>query len=185
MIMYNLVQVEAIKLAVWNIEAKGHFSQEILENSIIWLLERYKESKNKVYLEKASDHIYAYLELGFCYEEIEAQAAFVTENLGMEITEIDALKKRSYPKILLSKANIRRLIGRWNPRLQSMPISAAVDDIFEKAKEKQQGEYLYHCGKILCGQEEDGIWENTYRLYVDEEKAVFQDVNRYRYYQLV
>lgn len=66
-----------------------------------------------------------------------------------------------------------------------MPISAAVDDIFEKAKEKQQGEYLYHCGKILCGQEEDCIWENTYRLHVDEEKAVFQDVNRYRYYQLV
>lgn len=69
-----------------------------MENSIIWLIERYKESKNKIYLEKASDHIYAYLELGFSYEEIEAQAAFVTENLGMDITEIDALKKEAIQK---------------------------------------------------------------------------------------
>lgn len=183
--MYNKVQIEAIKLAVWNLEAKRYHSKEILKNSMVWLIERYKQDNDGIYLEKELNHIYAYLELGFSFEEIKQQVSFVLENGKMDAAELAELKKSCCPKIQLNKSSVRGLIGRWNPHLHSMPISDVVDDIIMKAGEKQEGEYLYHCGKRLSGQGNDSIWENTYRLLVSKEGAVFQDVNKYKYYQLM
>lgn len=183
--MYNKVQIEAIKLAVWNLEAKRCHSKEILKDSMIWLIERYKQDNDSIYLEKEVDHIYAYLELGFSFEEISQYVSFVLENGKIDAAELTALKKKCCPKIRLNKSSIRGLMGRWNPNLHSMPIAEVVNDIMMKVGEKQQGEYLYHCGKRLSGQEDDGIWENTYRLLINEEGAVFQDVNQYKYYQLM
>jgi hypothetical protein len=99
--------------------------------------------------------------------------------------DLEALKKRRYPRIKLSKSNIRSLMGRWNPVLHSMTITEVVDDIYEKTFEKLEGEYLYHCGKIISSQDEECLWQHTYKLYINDGDALFQDVNRYKYYQLV
>ena len=182
---YNLVQIEAIKLAVWNAESRKRFSKEILKESITWLIEAYQHSSDEFFLEKAFIHIYAYLDLGFSYEEISGQIAYITENLAVDDEDMEELKKRRYPRIKLSKSNIRSLMGRWNPVLHSMTITEVVDDIYEKTVEKLEGEYLYHCGKIISSQDEECLWQHTYKLYINDGDALFQDVNRYKYYQLV
>lgn len=182
---YNLVQVEAIKLAVWNTESRSRYSKEILEESIAWLLEAHQRSNDCFYLEKAFNHIYAYLELGYPYEEIRGKIAYVTENLAVDNEELEVLEEKRYPRIKLSKTNIRNLMGRWNPVLQSMTITEVVDDIYEKAIKKQKGVYLYHCGKNIGGQDEECLWQHTYKLYINGKDVLFQDVNKYKYYQLV
>ena len=76
------------------------------------------------------------------------------------------------------------MLGKWNPGLQSMKISDAVEDIIEKSRNRQIGEYTYHCGKVIKQDEENTLWENTCKLYVREEEVILHNVNKGKYYIL-
>ena len=65
-----------------------------------------------------------------------------------------------------------------------MKISDAVEDIIEKSRNRQIGEYTYHCGRVIKQDGANTLWENTCRLYVREEEVVFQNVNKGKYYIL-
>jgi len=67
--LYNSVEVEAIKLSVKNLENKNISAKEVLLRSIVYLEKHYLLNEKKEYLEKAVWHIYAYLELGFAYDD--------------------------------------------------------------------------------------------------------------------
>lgn len=184
MMRYNSVEVEVIKLGLDNIEALGLSGKEVLKQSIVWLREKYETTDDARYLDKAVWHIYAYLEMGYPYESGKEEFQAVLDALGEK--EEDVFPKRSWgsKKIPLKKMRINQLLGKWNPGLQSMKISDAVEDIIEKSRNRQIGEYTYHCGKVIKQDEENTLWENTCKLYVRDEEVVFHNVNRGKYYIL-
>ena len=81
---YNSMEVEVIKLGLFNIEALGLSSKEVLEQSVIWLREKYETTGDARYLDKAVWHIYAYLEMGYPYESVRAKFQAVLEALGAD-----------------------------------------------------------------------------------------------------
>ncbi len=61
-----------------------------------------------------------------------------------------AFRKLFCETIVINKSVINRLLGSWNPARQSMRIGDAVNDIIQKVTKKEEGTYLYHCGKQLA-----------------------------------
>ncbi|MCI9152607.1 hypothetical protein D3Z53_15645 [Lachnospiraceae bacterium] len=181
---YNGMEVEVVKLGLCNIEDIGLSSKEVLEQSVVWLREKYETTGDARYLDKAVWHIYAYLEMGYPYESGRAKFQTVLDALGEK--EEDVFPKRSWggKKVPLKKMRINQLLGKWSRGLQSMKISDAVEDIMEKSLNRQIGEYTYHCGKVVKQDGEDTLWENTCKLYVREEEVVFHNVNKGKYYIL-
>lgn len=179
---YNKVQISAIKLAVTNIEILGIKSIDVLISSVQVLLEKYAEGKLDIFLEKAIWHIYAYLELGYPYEMIEAEMEAVLLPFNLEKNEIFPYDKWKYKKIKLNKNNVRNLLGNWNPQLHSMKIKDVVEDIYENIKNRKEGKYEYHSGKLLIDDENGKLWEQTYWLYIDEDDIIFHNVNNNKYY---
>ncbi len=182
--LYNVIEIEGIKMAVCNIENRGLNSRDSLLSSISYLRWKYELTGEKEYLFKTISHIYAYLELGFPYERGKQEFLKVTSYLDIDIDYIFPEQKWRNQKILLTKTNIRNLLGRWNPGLHCMKISDVVEDIIEKVQNRQEGEYLYHSGKILTQEGSETLWENTFKLYIEENEAILQDVNRQKYYEL-
>ena len=183
--LYHAIEVQIIKLAVCNIESVGLSGREVLTGSIVWLCERYEETKERKYLEKAVWHMYAYLELWHPYEMAQREFDTVLDYLGVRAEEIFSPIKYNYKKIPLNNTNIRNLLGRWNPRLHCMKIDDVVKDIKDKVANKKEGVYLYHSGKIIKQEKKEVLWEQTYRLYVRSDEAVFHDLNKNKYYTLV
>lgn len=181
---YNRREVETIKLGVCNIESLGLSGKEVLEQSVAWLKEKYMTTKDVRYLDKAVWHIYAYLELGYPYECGEKEFQPVLDMLGESRKEIFPRQVYGSDRIPLKKTRISRLLGKWNPGLQSMKITEAVEDIISKSENQQIGEYTYHCGKVVTQEGNDTLWEKTFKLYVRKNEVVFQNVNENRYYML-
>lgn len=183
--LYNAVEVAAIRLAASGVENLGIYSKEILLKSVIWLRENYEIFGREAYLEKAVWNIYAYLELGFPFEDSEEEFYKVLEYLHKDVEEVFPAPKWRYKKIPLNKTNVRDLMGKWNPVLHSMKISDAVSDIIAKVSDRAEGEYLYFCGKVLEQDGEKVLWEHTFKLYVRESEAILYNVNKNKYYVFV
>lgn len=79
---YNSMEVEVIKLSVCNIESLGLSIKDVLMQSVVWLREKYEMTGDARYLEKAVWHIYAYLELGYPYENGRAEFQVILDALG-------------------------------------------------------------------------------------------------------
>lgn len=182
--IYNIVEVESIKLGVGNIESLGLSSKEVLKKSISWLRERYEVTEDIRYLQKAVWHIYAYLELGYPYESGETEFNIILKYLKMDIEEVFPKKKWRCTKVPLTKVKISQLLGRWNPVLHSMRVGDVVEDIMDKVSNGEEGEYIYHCGKVIKQDADHILWEKTFKLYINEEETVFHNINENRYYVL-
>lgn len=59
-----------------------------------------------------------------------------------------------------------------------------VEDIMDKVSNGEEGEYIYHCGKVIKQDADHILWEKTFKLYVNEEETVFHNINENRYYVL-
>lgn len=182
--LYNAVEIKAIMIALGNVESIGANSKEILLKSIIWLREYYEKSSNVGFLEKAVWHVYAYLNLGLPYEEIENEIQIIVAYLNIDIQTVFPENRWKYQKTKLTKTNVRNLLGRWNPKLHSMNISDVVEDIMKNVREKRVGEYTYCSGKIVEQEGENTLWEQTYKLYIYQDEAILYAVNRNKYYML-
>lgn len=180
--IYDKVLVHSIILAVsgfgWN--ALPH--RDVLLKSIDLLYEKYKQDNDKEHLYKAINHAYAFLQMGFDYEQGKETFEPVVEALSMTMEEVFPAKEWIYKKRTLTKCGIHGIIERWNPNLQSMKIMEVVNDVYDNIRYKRIGDYLYHSGKILCQDGDKTLWENTYWLYVREDENIFYHVNRNQYY---
>lgn len=180
--MYNEVEVKAILIAVHNIESVGLNSKKVLLNSIKWLRCQYEITQEKSFLTKAVWHIYAYLELGYPYESGEVEFNKVLSYLQVDTNAVFPKKIWKYQKVLLTKANINQILGKWNPHFQSMKVRMVILDIIDKVENKIIGNFIYHCGKILEQKDDNVLWEKTFVLRITEDEAVLQDVNKSKYY---
>lgn len=182
--LYNAVEVEVIKLAVCNVEGIGLNSKSVLLDSIVWLREHYEQTQDILYLRKAIWHIYAYLDMGYPYDEGEIEFCRILESLHMSKEEVFPFRKWGTKKIPLKKSNVRNLLGRWNGMLHSMKINDVVEDIIKNASESREGEYIYHCGKEIACDCNEQLWEHTFKLYVEHDGAMLHCVNDNKYYIL-
>lgn len=183
--LYDKVEIAAIKLALYNIDTFDETGKDILLKSITWLRETYEECLDIIYLQKAVWHIYVYMDLGFPYEDGEEEFEQVLDHLGKSVEELFPGKEYFHRKIELNRVNIRNLLGKWNPKLHSMKIEEAVSDIMKRASDKQEGEYIYHSGKIIERTESKALWEHTFKLCVKQDETVFYDINKNKYYVLI
>lgn len=182
--LYDKVEIEVIKLAVSGLESVGIGSKDVLMKSVAKLREYYEDSSDERYLIKAVWHIYAYLELGFPYESGEKEFDKIIKYMGKTKTELFPERKWRYKKVKLNKTSIRNMIGNWNPILHSMKINDVVNDIIEKVKNRECGEFIYHSGKMIEQTGEKQLWEQTYKLYIDESEVIFHDINENKYFVL-
>lgn len=182
--LYNTVEVEGIKLALRNLEHQEKKCREVLLSSIRWLRQYYEMTRDQGYLEKAVWHMYAYLDMGFFYEDGEEEFAHILDGLQVSAEELDPPLKNHYKKVKVSKMGINNLLGSWNPRLQCMKIGEAVNDIIDKIDSRKIGEYTYYCGRLIKEENGERLWEHTFRLYVREDENLFYDVRNNLYYEL-
>lgn len=182
--LYDEVEVAAIKLALYNVDAFGETEKEILIKSIAWLREIYEREGNAIYLKKAVWHIYAYLELGFPFESGADEFRTILEFLGKSVEEVFPESQYCTRKLKLNKTNVRNVLGKWNSRFQSMKMEDAVSDIIEKVQARQEGKYTYHSGKVIKESGNKTLWEHTFKLYVGQDEAVFCDLCKNKYYIL-
>lgn len=182
--LYDEVEVAAIKLALYNVDVFGETEKEILIKSVVWLRDIYERHGDVIYLKKAVWHIYAYLELGFPFESGAKEFQAVLSHMGKSAEEVFPASRYFCRKVKLNKTNIRNLLGKWNSRLQSMKVEEAVTDIIKKIQEKQEGEYIYHSGKAIEETADKTLWEHTFKLYVKQDEAIFYDINKNKFYVL-
>lgn len=180
------VEVEGIKLAVSKFYKTDALQcRKILLESIQWLRDRYERLKEEEDLKKALCHMEAYGELGFSYDDVKDEAEEIFGLLEADREVRKEFRRHFCEKIVVNKTRVNRLLGRWNPARHSMRISDAVDDIIRKVTEQEEGISLYHCGRKIAGDGEDGLWEHTFRLQIQDGEAIFHDVNNNQYYLLL
>ncbi|MDO4313517.1 MAG: hypothetical protein Q4C52_10585 [Eubacteriales bacterium] len=182
---YNMAEVQIIKLAVWNLEGLDNSSRDALLGSISWLTDKYKRTEDKEYLIKAVWHIYAYIELGFPHSDVEQEYQLALIGLNMEDDDWLFGFLQNIKKIPLTRIGISGVLGRWNPKLHSMPIQEAVTDIMQKVSDKKYGKYLYHSGKEIARDKDSALWESTFRLCVSKNGSILQDLNKSKYYMFM
>lgn len=179
------VEVEGIKLAVSKFyRTDAILCQKILIESIRWLKSRYDRLGDDKDLRKALCHIQAFAELGFPYDDVKEEIAEIFDLLKEDEEVRREFRKHFFEKVVINKTRINRLLGKWNPARQSMHIGDAVNDIIQKVTDREQGIYLYHCGKQIAEDENDRLWEHTFRLQIQNNDAIFHNVNQNKYYLL-
>lgn len=182
--LYDTVEIEAIKLALRNLEHQGRKCKQILLCSIRWLREYYERTRDEDFLKKAVWHIYAYLDMGFPYKDGKEEFLYILGCLHISAEELEPPLKEHHTKMKASKMRVCNLLGNWNPRLQCMKIGEAVNDIIDKIDSRKIGEYTYHCGRLIKEENGEGLWEHTFRLYIREDENIFYDVRNNLYYEL-
>lgn len=180
--LYNVMEVEAIKLSVKNLEKLNISSKETLLRSIEHLEKNYLQHKKEEYLVKAIWHIYAYLELGFFYEEGKNLFEKILKHSDISIGELVPDTRWKCQSVNLNKTNVRNILGRWNPVLHSMKLEDAVKDIITKISTREEGEYLYYCGRIIDDTKDRILWEHMFKLYVNRKGSFLFDVNKNKYF---
>ncbi len=178
----KLISMEAVKLALNNIEEVGLDSKEVLKDSIGWLYERYTATGNRSYLEQALHHIQAYVQLGFSYEEEQSMFDKVLGILGAEKIQVMFLDERYTKTIRLNRYQVRSMLGKWNPKIHSMPINDVVDDVIDKVKYEKEGIYTYISGRRRM--EDREVAKDEYRLIIYGHKAQFFDIGKKLYYTI-
>lgn len=128
---------------------------------------------DKEYLEVATLHIQAYVEMGFAYEENATIFNSVLDELG--ITNEMKFPKKFYTsqKVKLNKSQVRRMIKKWpaSPH-QKMKIDDVVYDIISKVKNKDNGIFYYDCA----------VTGDVYELVISKEEIFFHDMARGLFY---
>ena len=163
--------LESIKLAAANLQLNGVSPKEVIIHSIRYLMELYQPEQGEApqdqeggrqrqaILAKAILLTEAYIELGFPYESNRALFEQIFHTAG------------------LTEDEIRSVLGRWNPRDHSDTKKNVIEDIMEKIKNHEQGEYFYYSRWKYPRQ------EDIYQLVVEPEGNYLCHVNRQKYYE--
>lgn len=169
----NRPYIEAIKLAAGSVRYKNLSVKDTFMDAISQLYQYYINSGNIKYLETATLHIQAYLEMGFPYEDGKELNDLILEKLGTTRELMFPLKFYAAKKIKLNKTQVKSMIKKWPASSQQkMKIDEVVLDIIEKVEKKEVGVYYYECAVI----------NDLYELVVSEKETFFHDLSRGIFY---
>ncbi|MDO4338234.1 MAG: hypothetical protein Q4C91_09135 [Eubacteriales bacterium] len=159
---------------------RGITIKETVYGSLKNLLQWYRQSQNREYLDLAVLHMQAYANMGFALDERIPEVKELLELTGRE-------KNDFYPKeptlckcIKVNRVQVRRMIGKWKPSKENpMSIGEVVDDIIEKINSHSMGRYIYQYGRKhpKIGEEPE-----VYELVINEAEAYFYDVKNFKFY---
>lgn len=172
----NSAYIEAIKLAAGSVQYKNLSIKTTFIDAISQLYQYYTNSGNIKYLEIATLHIQAYLEMGFAYEDGKKLYDLVLEKLGTTRELKFPSKFYSAKKIKLNKAQVKSMIKKWpaSPH-QKMKIDEVVADIIKKVEKKENGIFYYKCA----------VTNDMYELVISEKETFFHDLRRGIFYVFV
>ena len=173
------MKVEVIKLAVGATSYVGFPISGIYEAAVERLVQYYKETEEKEYLEATLLHIHAYMEMGFEYDDKKELFDYVLNHLG---TVRNAEFPQTYyvsRKVKLTKSQIRGMIQRWPSSKQRMGINEVVDNIIDKVKNKKFGIYYYNSDPTPDNPKSSG---DLYELVIGEKESYFHDIKRKKYF---
>lgn len=176
-------RIEAIRLAVIELEKEGLETSEVLFESTGWLYEKYQVTEDKRYLRQAMKHIQVYLEEGNQYEEHSCVFDCILAELGLDKETVLMNMFCGGTVIKANKSQVRSMLGRWNPHIHSMSIKEVTDDIILKVKNGIEGTYYYYSGRTADKDNKTSV-KDRYRLTISKEKAQFWDMRRNLYYTI-
>lgn len=180
--------LESIKLAAANLQLNGVSPEEVIIHSIRFLMELYPPEQGEAsqdqeggrqrqaILAKAMLLAEAYLELGFPYEGGRELFEQVFHRAGLTEDEVRSFQRRCAGKLKLNKTQIGTVLGRWNPKDHSDTKQRVIEDIMEKVRNHEQGEYFYYTRRKYPKQ------EDIYQLAVEPGGSYLCHVNRQKYY---
>lgn len=172
----ELRYVEAIKFAAGSLQYKNVPVQQTFREAVSQLYWYYENLGGDEYLQTATLHIQAYLEMGFSYEENADLFNDVLQKLGT--TRDLKFPKRYYSskQVKLNKTQVRSMIKKWpaSPH-QEMKINEVVDDIITKVQTHECGIYYYKCA----------VTGDMYELVISDQEIFFHDVVRGSFFTFV
>lgn len=154
------------------IELMGELSKNFLQ------LYEISHQKSAI-IEAAAQYIIAYIQLGFSYSEHKELFDTILQIAQFSPNEINDLQ-HSNPPINLNKTQLRSIIGRWPLSLNnSHTITDAINDIISHVENNEYGSYEYYTAK------KDGTYTALYQLTVSSDYAIFHDVFKNKFYNLI
>lgn len=168
--------LEAIKLAAGSLQYKNISVKETIILAVSQLYSYFQFSGNLNYLETATLHIQAYLEMGFSYDDGKESFDIVLKALGTTKELMFPKKFYHSKKVHLNKTQIKLMIKKWpaSPR-QVMRIDEVVSDILEKVKKREIGIFYY----------KNVVINDIYELVISEKEIFFHDLTRGIFYTFV
>lgn len=144
--MGKMDHVTIIKLAYGNLYMGKISIKETLIQVISYYYEYYTITKDSKFKQLILDHVQAYLELGFSYEEIcEFSDEILKDILGAQKDLFIRQHGTRQKKVNLSKEQISNILGSWKKaKLNSGKKTEIIDDIYYKIKNHICGVYEYH-----------------------------------------
>lgn len=154
--------------------------KEILLELVCALYGRYCEEQDISALAAAQDFVKV-------YDQMDLPRAYQDDMFDVIKKEYEqyAVVKELSQKMVdntvpVNKTQIRRLIGRWNSKVQSMPIECVLEDILEKTKSGTNGLYTYWTEHKM-GKETKRF---EYKLLISKEEILFWDCYHGNVYRL-
>lgn len=165
--------IEAIKMAAGSVQYRNLSVKRTMIETAEQLCWYYENLKDKSYLETATLHMQAYLEMGFAYEEGAEVFDRILKNLGTTREMQFPEKFYTSKKIKRNKSQVRSMVRNWraSPR-QSMKIGEVVEDIIRKTETKETGIFYYEC--VVTG--------DLYELVISKKEMFFHDIRRGIFY---
>lgn len=165
--------IEAIKMAAGSVQYKNLSVKKTMIDAAEQLYWYYEKLKDIRFLETATLHMQAYLEMGFAYEEGGEIFDRILKKLGTT-REMQFPEKFYAPKkVKLNKSQVRSMLRRWPAASgQGMKIGEVVEDIIRKAEKKETGIFCYECAAT----------GDLYELVINEKEIFFHDIRKGVFY---
>ncbi len=152
---------------------------EWMKNRVDYLLRCDMMFKDEIYLQIALTQTYAYMEMGFCYQDNQECFDELLRRLGT-CRELE-FPRMIFPseRIPLNKSRLRSAIGKWiPPRDQRLTGPELYADMIKKVSDCEEGYYEYTSGAVKKNQSNAGRLE----LFVGARDSYLYNVDRDIYY---
>lgn len=174
------MSVDLMKILLNYLTEREYEVEKILAELIYALYGRYCDRKDISALAAAKDFIKIYDKMGLPRDVQDDMFEVITSEYETYSAVKELMDREPDRTVSVNKTQIRRLIGRWNSKVQSMPIEYVLDDILEKTKSEMCGLYTYWTEHKM-GRE---IKRFEYKLFVSKDEILFWDCYQGYVYRL-
>lgn len=165
------MSVSLVRILIDYLDKRGIEIKNILTEIILELYNKYCLEKDCTDLIAAKQFMELFDELRLQREQQHSIFDKVLEEYIWYADMKAISSEKVVENVIANKVQIRRLLGRWNPKSHSMPIEKVVEDVMTKVNEKQVGSYNYWTEQRV-GKERRKF---EYKLVINRDEALFYD----------